>query len=119
MLFLLNSTIMDVPSPEIHLRSCWRRLGCGLPEQMRAQDAIAFVQLQVEQALKSSDELEGELALDLASLVIAKTGANSLTFQPTPSGRLEPRLRHIPRLVLETYWQGAANDSPHTLRVTG
>ena len=119
MLFLLNTTIMDVPAPEIHLRSCWRRLGCGRPEQLRAQDAIAFVQATVEAELTRGETLDPELALDLASLVIAKTGANSLTFQPLPSGRLDPRLRHVPRLVLETYWKGAANDGPQALRITG
>lgn len=119
MLFLLNTTIIDVPAPEIHLRSCWRRLGCGMPEQMRAQDAIAFVQARIETELKTGDVLDPELALDLAALVISKTGANSLTFRPTPSGKLEPRLQHIPRLVLETYWQGAANDVPASLRITG
>lgn len=119
MLFLLNSTIIDVPSPEIHLRSCWRRLGCGSPETMRAQDAISFVQSRIEDELKTGAALDPELVLDLAALVVAKTGANSLTFKSTPSGKLEPRLQHVPRLVLETYWQGAANDAPDTLRITG
>lgn len=110
MLFLLNTTIVELPVPELHLRQRWRGMGCGDPASLRAQDAISFVTERLVDLHRSSRALDNETAQDLASLVIAKTGANSLTLKPTASGRFEPRLRDMPKLVLETYARGAAND---------
>ena len=78
-----------------------------------AQEAIDFAASYVG-SLRDIDE---DTALDVAALIISKTGANNLTLKPTASGRLEPRLRDLPQMVLETYQRGAANDEAgRTLR---
>jgi len=58
----------------------------------------------------SAEAQDEVVLLDIAALIIAKTGANSLIMKPTASGGVEPSLRDIPPLVLETYLRGAAND---------
>ncbi len=110
MLFLLNTKIVEVAVPEMHLRQRWRAMGCGEPQTLRAQDAIGFVSQRLNTVMQAGHELDDDSARDLAALVIAKTGANSLTLKPTPSGDYEPRLRDLPQLVLETYRRGADND---------
>lgn len=110
MLFLLNTTLVAVAVPEMHLRQRWRTMGCGDPDTLRAQDAISFVVSKMMAQSGPNTDIDSELARDLAALIISKTGANSLILKPTPSGGLEPRLRDLPRMVLETYQRGAAND---------
>lgn len=110
MLFLLNDMIVDIAVPEMHLQQRWRDMGCGDPRTLRAQDAISFVQDKIVKSQTSGRQLDDAAARDIASLIIAKTGANSLILKPTVSGVLEPRLRDLPALVLETYARGAAND---------
>ena len=56
------------------------------------------------------------LLKDMAALIIAKTGANSLILKPAPDGLFEARLRDVPPLVLETYRSGAANDQDQRLQ---
>lgn len=110
MLFLLNDKVIDLPAPEAHLLQRWRDMGCGDPRQLRAQDAVAFA---TRSLVDLPDPYEDDAALrsrDIAALIIAKTGANSLILKPTAGGEYEPRLRTIPTLVLETYQRGAAND---------
>ncbi len=71
-------------------------------------------------ALMHTSETETEEAfVELAALIVAKTGANSLTFKPTASGALEPRLQDLPQLVLQTYLRGAANDGVAVQKVAG
>ena len=110
MLFLLNDQIVELSDPEAHLRACWRSLGCGDPRGMRAQEAIDFVGVIFKSLSRSEGRVDSALAADLASLIVSKTGANSLFMKPNPSGGFEPRLRDLPQLVLETYARGAAND---------
>ena len=110
MLFLLNDHIVELEMPEARLRQRWRSIGCGDPHTLRAQDAIEFVGNRVCEAMRKRVALSIEELKDYAALIIAKTGANSLMLKPRPNGRLEPRLQDLPRLVLETYQRGAAND---------
>ncbi len=110
MLFLLNDRIVDVPVPEMHLQRRWRTIGCGDPCRLRAQDAIEFAQSRIALFFGREDEISELELRDLAALIIAKTGANCLMLKPTASGQFEPRLRHVPHMVLETYERGAAND---------
>lgn len=81
-------------------------MGCGDPRVLRAQEAIDFTAEYVG-ALRNIDQ---DIVLDVAALIISKTGANNLTLKPTASGKLEPRMRDLPPMVLETYQRGAAND---------
>ncbi|MEO1641726.1 MAG: hypothetical protein AAFR74_00215 [Pseudomonadota bacterium] len=110
MLFLLNDQIAELDAPEAHLLRRWRSMGCGDPFQMRAQDAIEFVRDAVSAKLRSGARLDNLVLQDYAALIVAKTGANSLILKPRADGSLEPRLQDLPRLVLETYKRGAAND---------
>ena len=110
MLFLLNDSLVELPVPELHLQQRWRAMGCGDPFKLRAQDAINFVTDQIAAAGQAGQKITVEQAHDFAALIIAKTWANSLILKPTAGGRLEPRLYDLPKLVLETYRRGAAND---------
>lgn len=96
--------------PEMRLQQRWRDLGCKSPGEMRVQDAVEFVGDHVAQHVAAGYEMNADKLQDLAALIISKTGANSLILKPTVGGRLEPRLRDLPALVLETYQRGAAND---------
>lgn len=113
MLFLLNGTVIEIQAPEAHLMRRWRAIGCGDPRELRAQQAIEFaVQKYARLQLDPSEEqILG--SLDIAALVIARTGANCLLLKPNAAGGYEPRLRDVPPLVLETYQRGAANDGRH------
>jgi len=110
MLFLLNDKVIEIDAPEAHLMQRWRAIGCGDPRQLRAQVAVeTAVQLFAKlQQASTNDQATGRR--DIAALIIAKTGANSLILKPNAAGGFEPRLRDIPPLVLETYLRGAAND---------
>lgn len=110
MLFLLNDKVIEITAPEAHLMQRWRDIGCGDPRVLRAQSAVEFA---VKHFSDSKAKPETDVALiekDIAALIIAKTGANSLILKPNPAGGFEPRLRDVPSLVLETYQRGAAND---------
>ena len=110
MLFLLNDTVIEIDAPEAHLMQRWRAIGCGDPRQLRAQQAVAFAVERFADLDAANLEEQDLVRLDIAALVIAKTGANSLILKPNAGGGYEPRLRDIPVLVLETYQRGAAND---------
>ena len=110
MLFLLNDKVIEVEAPEARVMQRWREMGCGDPRQLRAQEAVEFVKHQFEAAKGNSHAADQDTWQDIAALIIAKTGANSLILKPTAGGGLEPRLRDVPPLVLETYKRGAAND---------
>lgn len=110
MLFLLNDTVIEIHAPEAHLMQRWRAIGCGDPRQLRAQQAVSFAVARFAK-LKFADPDEQALGRsDIAALIVAKTGANSLILKPNAAGGYEPRLRDVPALVLETYLRGAAND---------
>lgn len=110
MLFLLNHRVLEVETPEALLLERWRTMGCGDPRTMRAQQAIDFVTERFTEIMQLTDIDSDEAYTELAALIVAKTGANSLVFKPTASGRLEPRLQDLPQIVLQTYLRGAAND---------
>ena len=110
MLFLLNDTVIEIDAPEAHLMQRWRAIGCGDPRQLRAQQAVAFAVDRFADLDAANLDEQDLVRLDIAALVIAKTGANSLILKPNAGGEYEPRLRDIPVLVLETYQRGAAND---------
>ena len=114
MLFLLNHKVIELDTPEAHLLQRWRDIGCGDPRVLRAQDAVDFaVQRFTSLPLGTEDQM---VFLDIAALIVAKTGANCLILKPTPSGGYEPRLRDVPHLILETYQRGAANDGEARVR---
>lgn len=116
MLFLLNDKVIEVATPEAHLLERWREIGCGDPRQLRAQDAVAFATACYRDQIEASAAPNPVLYADIAALIIAKTGANSLILKPTASGDVEPRLRDVPPLVLEAYQRGAANDQVDRIR---
>ncbi|MEM8615988.1 MAG: hypothetical protein AAGF20_03535 [Pseudomonadota bacterium] len=117
MLFLLNDQIIEIANPELHLNRRWRAMGCGNPLTLRVQAALAFVTEAVQTQRVAGEPVASDLAQDLAALIITKTGANSLILKPTASGSLEPRLRDLPPIVLETYQRGAANDGELSIRL--
>ena len=102
MLFLLNDQIIDIESPEIHLSSRWKSIGCGEPYALMARDAIDFVRAVVDEHSKQGMTIDTLLCQDLASLIIAKTGANAILFISQASGVSETRLTMIPEAVLQT-----------------
>jgi hypothetical protein len=110
MLFLLNDTVIELDAPEAHLLARWRDMGCGDPRQLRAQHAVAFAVDRFADLLSADEDMMQLGQRDIAALIIAKTGANSLILKPSANGNYEPRLRDVPALVLEAYQRGAAND---------
>jgi len=110
MLFLLNDRVIEIEAPEVRVMTRWRELGCGDPRQLRAHDAIEFVKMKLQPLIGNTIAADADLLMDLAALVISKTGANSLVLMPTAGGQFEARLRDVPPLVLETFQAGAAND---------
>ena len=94
----------------------WRAIGCGDPRQLRAHQAIEFATERFASLEMASPEDQALNKSDIAALVIAKTGANSLILKPNSAGGYEPRLRDIPTLVLEAYQRGAANDRDERFR---
>lgn len=110
MLFLLNDKVIEIDAPEAHLMHRRREIGCGDPRQLRAQQAVEAA-VQRYAGMGGSDDVDASMIQrDIAALIIAKTGANSLILKPNAAGGFEPRLRDVPPLVLETYQRGAAND---------
>ena len=91
MLFLLNDQVIEITSPEAHLLQRWRDIGCGDARQLRAQDAVATA-TKIYTQLSLDEFQEADLYyLDIAALIIAKTGANILVLKPTADGGFEPR----------------------------
>ncbi len=111
MLFLFNDVIVDVETPETHLARRWRALGCGDPLALRAREAIEFVQLVWQDHRQQGAELDADLAKDLASLIISKTGANAILLLDPAAARPEPRLTMIPETVLEALRNRPAQDA--------
>ena len=116
MLFLLNDRVIEIDTPEARVMGRWREIGCGDPRQLRAHEAVDFVKTKVQSMPHPLPTDQDELLKDLAALIVAKTGANSLILKPTASGDVEPRLKDVPSLVLETYLLGAANDQDKRVR---
>ena len=119
MLFLLNHQIVEIASPEALLLERWRAMGCGDPRTLRAQQTIDFVTHRFAEISDLPEAEKLEHSRELAALIVAKTGANSLIFKPTASGGLEPRLQDLPQIVLQTYLRGAANDADTEHKAVG
>lgn len=100
MMFLLNDAIIEIDAPEVHLSSRWKSIGCGEPYSLMARDAIEFVRVVMDEHAKQSMAVDTLLAQDLASLIIAKTGANAILFVNKTGGPSETRLTMIPENVL-------------------
>ncbi|MCA8901303.1 MAG: hypothetical protein KDA53_08630 [Hyphomonas sp.] len=117
MLFLLNDQIADVAIPEIHLSKRWKLLGCGDPAAMRAREALDFTARVIAEHVKEGVKLEETLLEDLASLIIAKTGANAALF-PVINGSVgEARLTILPETILASLREKHAHDGqPPNLR---
>lgn len=96
MLFLLNDYIIDVDAPEARLARRWKTLGCGDPRVLMARDALEFAKAVIDSHRAEDTRMEHELVGDLASLIIAKTGANAALFLTTG----EPRLTLLPSSIL-------------------
>jgi len=96
MLFLLNDQIVDVETPESRLARRWKTLGCGDPRSLMARDALEFAKAVVDSHRADDAQLDQELLGDLASLIIAKTGANAALFLTIG----EPRLTLLPANIL-------------------
>ena len=116
MLFLLNDKVIEIETPEARIMGRWREIGCGDPRQLRAHEAVEFVKTKFQSMTKAARAQNEDALKDLAALIVAKTGANSLILKPTASGDFEPRLKDVPAIVLETYLRGAANDQERRAR---
>lgn len=103
MLFLFNDRIIDIELPELRLQRRWRILGCGDPLSLRARDAVEFARAVIDQAERDAQSIDHETLLDIAALIIAKTGANAIQFVPRMSGPSEPRLSTISEAALEAF----------------
>ncbi|MEM7661955.1 MAG: hypothetical protein AAF292_06875 [Pseudomonadota bacterium] len=119
MLFLLNTSIVEIDAPELHLAKNWKRIGCGEPSAMRASDAVDFSIMVVNNHFAEGMELDETTAIDLASLIISKTGANAALFSGSSSARLnvlaEPVLQGLQRELgkgssdtVDALWASAA-----------
>lgn len=97
MLFLLNKQVVQIETPELHLSRFWKRLGCGDPVNMLASDAVNFAVMLMNEHIHDGLELSHETAVDLAALLISKTGANAALF----TGTNDARLNVLPDIVLE------------------
>lgn len=103
MLFLFNDRIIEVELPELRLARRWRSLGCADPAGMRAREAVEFARAVIDQAERDGQSLDHETRLDIAALIIAKTGANAVQFVPRMSGPSEPRLSNVAEAALEAF----------------
>lgn len=110
MLFLLNEQIVEVAIPEIHLSKRWKVLGCGDPSSMRAREALDFVARVVTAHVQDGVPLEQSLVEDLASLIIAKTGANAALFPVTGTTIGEARLTILPETILASLREKYTHD---------
>lgn len=108
MLFLLNDRIVKVALPEMHLERRWKMIGCGSPYGLRASEVIDFVRSRLDDARSSGEDVSEAEARDLAALIIARTGANSLILRHRSDGSSEPVLRLIPAPVLDVFARGTS-----------
>lgn len=111
MLFLFNTKILEIEMPEYRLAQAWRTLGCGEPGGMRGVDAVNFVRAVLESHAQEGLEPDAGLQADLASLLIAKTGANAAIFVTGNSGSIEPRLTQLPPRILQALKAEADGDN--------
>ncbi len=110
MLFLLNDTVIEIEAPEARVLARWRLMGCGDPRKLRASDAVEFAKTKLHPWMGQTAAADADLLMDIAALIVSKTGANSLILKPIAGGLYEARLQDVRPLVLETFRAGAAND---------
>ena len=115
MLFLFNDRVVELDLPETRLSRRWRTLGCGEPTALRAREAVEFARAIVDQARTEGVDLDSDILLDIASLIVAKTGANAIQFIPRMTGPSEPRLSNVPVEALEAFQTRILQDGerPH------
>ncbi len=110
MLFLLNNQVLDLDFPEYRLARRWRGMGCGDPHAMRAREAVEYAREIIDSARAADAPLATETALDLAALIVAKTGANAAQFVPRAQGPSDVRINTFSPSVLELF-RAAQDDS--------
>lgn len=103
MLFLLNNQVLDLELPEHRLARRWRIMGCGDPVALRAREAVEFARQIVDDTRAAGEDIDEDCALDIAALIVAKTGANAAQFVPRPSGISEPRINTFSEQVLDLF----------------
>ena len=103
MLFLLDNQVLELELPERRLAKRWRTLGCGDPMGLRAREAVAFARDLIDAARHADEPLPLESQLDLAALIVAKTGANAAQFIPSQNGPTEPRLHAFDESVIALF----------------
>ena len=118
MLFLFNDRVVELDLPETRLSRRWRTLGCGEPTALRAREAVEFARAIVDQARTEGVDLDSDILLDIASLIVAKTGANAIQFIPRMTGPSEPRLSNVPVEALEAFQTRILQDGERP-RLTG
>lgn len=103
MLFLFNDRVLDLDAPEARLMQRWRSLGCGDPRELMAREALDFVRSVWRHHERERETLPGDLMLDLAALIVSKTGANAALMPTSLSGDgagSELRLTVLPEPIL-------------------
>lgn len=110
MLFLLNRTIVDVDNPEHHLAQNWRRIGCGDPVRLLADDAVKFAAMVYNEHICDGIELEAETLQDIAALLITKTGANAASISGQQTVRLNVLDDVILRGLYDQFGSGVPGD---------
>ena len=113
MLFLLNDIVTEIEAPEMRLLIRESVFG-GNVQAMRPREALDLVRGRL-QALHDRGQVPDQTMVDdLASLIIAKTGANAALFPIHDSRVAEPRLTILPESILEAVRariaEGAAPD---------
>ena len=101
MLFLLNRTIVDVDTPEHYLAQNWRRIGCGDPVRLMADDAVKFATMVYNEHVSEGMTLEEQTLRDIAALLVTKTGANAAVF----SGQQDVRLNVLDEVILQALYK--------------
>lgn len=108
MLFLLNKRILEVDAPELYLTKHWKRIGCGEPSALPAEEAVAYAVMVVNTHVHDGIELDAETSIDLAALLIAKTGANAALFTGTNEARLNVLAEPVLQALREELDQSSA-----------
>lgn len=101
MLFLLNDRVTWIEAPEIHLLKRGPVLGFEDLHAMRAREAIELARGKLQACHDAGIRPDEGLIMDLAALIIAKTGANAALFPVHEDQVSEPRLTILPESILE------------------
>lgn len=100
MLFLLNDIVTEIEAPEMRLLMREAVFG-GDVQALRPREAMDMVRQKLQAVHDRGEIPDRTLVDDLASLIIAKTGANAALF-PVHEGRVaEARLTILPEAILD------------------